>query len=160
MPRGPEGGVVGRPVIALQNPGTLYVAAAGTLFKTTDAASHWTEFGASPITILAVDPQNASTLYGANNNALFKSPDAGLTWNPSGTGLPCPCTNLSSFVIDPGNPSTLYAAFSGSSVDVNGGVFKSTDGGATWSNASVRPAGFPASALRVLLVRTPVFRRW
>ena len=36
-PRGPEGGVVGRPVIDPQSPGTLYVNAGYGLLKTTDA---------------------------------------------------------------------------------------------------------------------------
>lgn len=85
-PRGPEGGVVGRPVIDPQSPGTLYVNAGGRLIKTTDAAGRWSDFSApapSYARVLAVDPRNSRTLYGVNPySALFKSTDGGLTWNP------------------------------------------------------------------------------
>jgi photosystem II stability/assembly factor-like uncharacterized protein len=82
IPRGPEGGVVGRPIIDPQNSGTLYVAAAGTLFKTTDNASHWSQVGALPVAeLLAVDPQNSDTLYGSGPS---KSTDGGQTWNAIG----------------------------------------------------------------------------
>ena len=79
IPRGPEGGRIGRPAIDPQNPGTIYASASGTLYQTTDAAGHWNDLGVPSVTILAVDPRNSSTLYGSNNNTLYKSTDGGLT---------------------------------------------------------------------------------
>ena len=73
IPRGPEGGRIGRPVTDPQNPGTIYANAGGRLFKTTDAAGHWNDLGVPSVTILAVDPRNSNTLYGANRNTLYKS---------------------------------------------------------------------------------------
>ena len=150
-PRGPEGGVVGRPVIDPRSPGTLYVNN-GWLWKTTDAAGHWSYLSAPPGAVLAVDPRNSSTLYGTNfYNALLKSTDGGLTWNPSDP-LPClgltqfqPCINLS-FVIDPANSSTLYVGHD-TDYSLNGGMFKSTDGGATWNPAGNGLPVFPNKAL-------------
>ena len=142
MPRGPEGGAVGRPVIDPAHPGALYANAGGRLFKTTDSAAHWSEFGTPSVTILAVDPQTPSTLYGSRNSALFKSTDGGLTWNPSDAGIPCPCY-IRTFAIDPADPNVLYAAYNGTSGNVSGGVFKSTDGGETWSMAA---AGLPVQS--------------
>jgi len=142
IPRGPEGGRIGRPVIDPQNPGTIYASAGGRLYQTTDAAGHWNDLGVPSVTILAVDPRNSSTLYGANNNTLYKSTDGGLTWSKPGPGLPGPCGPLSfSFVIDPSNTSTLYAGCQGTNLNGGGGLFKSTDGGATWNAAS---SGLPA----------------
>jgi photosystem II stability/assembly factor-like uncharacterized protein len=92
------------------------------------------------MSIWAVDPQNPGTLYGANNNALFKSSDGGVTWNAIGTGLPCRQCILWAVVIDPNNSSILYAGYDDTS-DASGGVYKSTDGGATWSAAG---GGLPA----------------
>jgi photosystem II stability/assembly factor-like uncharacterized protein len=155
--RGPEGGVVARPVIDPQNPRTLYVATAGRVFKTSDAAGHWSALGEPGVLILAVDPQDPNTLYGSNNNVPYKSTDGGLTWKASGAGLPCPCSSLT-LVIDPANSSTLYAAYEGTSGDVRGGVLKSTDGGATWSSAGsglpvYQPPGFrPYSAVKALVI--------
>ncbi|HEV3333256.1 MAG TPA: hypothetical protein VG096_19850 [Bryobacteraceae bacterium] len=142
IPHGPEGGRIGRPVIDPHNPGTIYASADGRLYRTTDAAGHWNDLGVPSVTILAVDPRNSSTLYGANNNTLYKSMDGGLTWSKPGPGLPGPCGPLSlSFVIDPGNTSTLYAGCQGTNSNGGGGLFKSTDGGATWNAAS---SGLPA----------------
>src|ERR1019366_3035539 len=142
MPRGPEGGGIGRPVIDPQNPGTIYASASGRLYQTTDAAGHWNDLGVPSVTILAVDPRNSGTLYGANNNTLYKSTDRGLTWSKPGPGLPGSCGHLSfSFVIDPGNTSTLYAGCQGTNSNGGGGLFKSTDDGATWNAAS---SGLPA----------------
>jgi hypothetical protein len=156
-PRGPEGGVVARPVIDPQSPGTLYVNAAYLqLFKTTDAAGHWSHIGTPApayARVLAVDPRNSSTLYGVAlnpNAALLKSTDGGLSWNPFGP-LPCPC-GAPSLVIDPGNPSTFYLGYGAASYYVDGGMFKSTDGGATWKPAGnglpvVQPIGVNGLAI-------------
>lgn len=137
IPRGPEGGRIWRPVIDPRNPGTVYANADERLYRTTDAAGHWNDLGVPSVTILAVDPRNSSTLYGANSNTLNKSTDGGLTWSKPGSGLPGSCGPVSaSFVIDPGNTNTLYTACQTTNLEGGGGLFKSTDGGATWNPAS------------------------
>jgi photosystem II stability/assembly factor-like uncharacterized protein len=142
IPRGPEGGSIRRPVIDPQNPGTIYASVGGRLYQTTDSAGHWNDLGVPSVTILAVDPRNSRTLHGANNNTLYKSTDGGLTWSKPGPGLPGSCGPLSfSFVIDPSNTSTLYAGCPGTNSNGGGGLFKSTDAGATWNAAS---SGLPA----------------
>ncbi len=61
-----------------------------------------------------------------------RSADAGVdVWTPTGP----PSGTILALAIDPQNPATLYAAVSRDSVFPNSavtGVFKSTDGGATW----------------------------
>ena len=142
IPRGPEGGRIGRLAIDPRNPGTIYASAGARLYQTTDAAGHWNDLGVPSVTILAVDPRNSATLYGANNNTLYKSTDRGLTWSMPGPGLPGSCGPLSfSFVIDPSNTSTLYAGCTGTNSNGGGGLFKSTDSGATWNATS---SGLPA----------------
>jgi photosystem II stability/assembly factor-like uncharacterized protein len=142
IPRGPEGGRIGRPAIDPQNPGTIYASAGGRLYRSTDAGGHWSDLGVPSVTILAVDPRNSSTLYGANNNTLYRSTDGGSTWSKPGPGLPGTCGPVSfSFAIDPNNSSTLYAGCPGTNSNGGGGLFKSTDGGGTWNAAS---SGLPA----------------
>ena len=63
---GPDGGYVNGPlVIDPRDPKTLYATGgAGILFKSTDAAAHW-----SPLLralVLAVDPQNANLVAGTS----------------------------------------------------------------------------------------------
>ena len=45
IPRGPQGGSIGRPAINPRNPGTIYASAGGRLYLTTDAAGHWNDLG-------------------------------------------------------------------------------------------------------------------
>src|SRR5437762_1356758 len=73
-----------------------------------------------------------------------RSADAGVdVWTPTGP----PSGTILALAIDPQNPATLYAAVSRDSVFPNSavtGVFKSTDGGATWGAAGLT---IPTSSL-------------
>jgi photosystem II stability/assembly factor-like uncharacterized protein len=86
------------------------------------------------VTTLIIDPQSSATLYlitgallpttlSAFNDELLKSTDGGASWFSSDTGLAA----IRALAIDPRNTSTLYAGTTGS------GVFRSADGGATWT---------------------------
>jgi photosystem II stability/assembly factor-like uncharacterized protein len=87
----------------------------------------------------------------SGDRGLFKTVDGGDTWQKLAGGLPddgkTGCTDL---VMDPTDPNVLYAAFyhrlrqpwTFYSGGPDGGIFKSTDGGATWAKlASGLPAG-------------------
>jgi photosystem II stability/assembly factor-like uncharacterized protein len=142
--RGPEGGYVSRPVIDVQKPGTIYVSAGPVAFKTVDAAAHWGPIESAPGAVVAVDAQDSNTVYsGDPSGGLSRSKDGGLTWGPPGAALAC---GYSQLAIDPKNSGTLYvpclySVRSGS--DGVYGIFKSRDGGASWSAAS---AGIPLFA--------------
>jgi uncharacterized protein (TIGR03437 family) len=58
---------------------------------------------------------------------LWKSNDSGLTWTPIDN---LPFAYLQALVADPTSPKTLYAATN------DAGFFRSTDGGATWTQAN------------------------
>jgi len=92
------------------------------------------------LSALVVDPRNSSTLYGGTARGIVISTDGGLSWNSSNSGLPNrPGLWVSTLVMDPGNPGTLYAAINGPS-ETGGSpteLYKSTDGGATWIAAGV-----------------------
>jgi len=106
------------------------------------------------IQALAIDPQNPKILYAGTPGGLFKSTDEAATWRLSSSGLPhvsnagyyAPGSTVTSLAIDPQTPSTIYAGVRGISIDgcsgqcnipVSGGVFKSTDSGATWNAVNV-----------------------
>jgi photosystem II stability/assembly factor-like uncharacterized protein len=66
-------------------------------------------------------------------SASYASPDGGVSWNAA-TGLPNSSVNV--VAIDPPNPSTIYAGLGDCSAKA-AGVFKSTDGGATWRSSGL-----------------------
>jgi photosystem II stability/assembly factor-like uncharacterized protein len=131
---GPEGVTVSAVAVDPQTPSTLYAGTfSGGVFKSIDAGGRWdpVNLGLTNLGIyaLAIDPKIPTTLYaGTFGSGVFKSVDAGGRWDPVNSGL----TNLYIRVlaIDPQTPSTLYAG----TEDI---VFRSTDGGASWSGGNV-----------------------
>jgi len=77
----------------------------------------------------------------SGDRGLFKTTNGGDAWTELGTGLPSDGrTGCIDLVMHPTDPNVLYAAFyhrlrqpwTFQSGGPNGGIFKSTDGGATW----------------------------
>jgi photosystem II stability/assembly factor-like uncharacterized protein len=124
------------------NSGTVYLGTNGDgIFKSTDGGADWNAANvgltAMHIDAVAVDPQHESTIYAATWTRFFKSEDGGLTWRSSQWGIPA--LFVSAIAIDPQNPSTIYAgADSQEDGSFLGGVFRSMDGGTSWSSTSLR----------------------
>jgi photosystem II stability/assembly factor-like uncharacterized protein len=145
-----------------QNPGTLYAGGDGGVFKTTDAGASWSAANSglptvgiaadgsdlvAGVNLLAIDPQDTSTLY-AGTVGLFKSTDGGASWSAANSGLPIGPGEpyaLGVLAVDPQNPSTLYAGTNANFPHhASGGVFESTDGGASWVEADYGLPPFPS----------------
>ena len=123
--------------------------------------------GANAVGAIAVDPNHPSTIYVGTGEAnytgdshpgtgILKSTDAGTTWsvNTGGASNPFFGQSVSKIVIDPTDPSgnTVYAAVvpAGNVTPKDApptpvdGIYKSTDGGATWAlmtNSGTHPIG-------------------
>ncbi len=90
---------------------------------------------------LAIDPVTPTTLYaGTGGGGVYKSTNGGNNWSVMNTGLlnnGLPEREAVAFAIDPASPSTLYVGTGtegiGSASSFRGGVFKSTNGGTSWS---------------------------
>lgn len=143
------------------NPNLMYVAGAdGGLWRTTNGGVNWTPLTdglpSSAMGAVALDPLNESVLYlgsGESNHAnhsryglgLFKSTDAGGSWTQlAESTFAGRC--FSKIIVDPINTSVVYAAITQAGGfpekaaakghplrDGPLGVFKSTDGGITWT---------------------------
>src|SRR5262249_11780333 len=103
-------------------------------FKNVDSGASWNSLSHQSGQMLAIDPRDSGTMYMASGDpGIFKSVDGGASWNPMNSGLPAASYNgtlnyrVTTVVIDPQNTSTLYAG------TVSFGVFKSTNGGTSWS---------------------------
>jgi photosystem II stability/assembly factor-like uncharacterized protein len=167
----PFGGSVTTLAVDSRNPGTVYAATAvtagdvrGRLFKTTDGGAHWallnSALGAASI---AIDPQDSNTIYiglrGRFPGAwVFKSTDGGANFSPASTGLE-DVQFYGGLVVDPVNSSTVYALTIAYLMDpcrlntacVVTQVFKSTDGGVSWSpySSGLPPTNSLISALAI-----------
>lgn len=99
---------------------------------------------------LAVAPSNPEVMYvGSVNDTrnpvefhlkgihVFRSEDAGSSWSERSVGLPIHAkTSVNALAVDPRNYDTVYAMTSSHESDVSEGVYKTTDGGQTWSESN------------------------
>ena len=113
-------------------PSTLYVGTSQGAFESTNGGGNWSLVLPFWVWTFAIDPATPSTLYAgtAGNFILKRTTGTGLVWNTAASGLTA--ANYRSLVIDPATPSTLYAG-------TESGVFKSMNGGASWSFMSSSP---------------------
>ncbi len=111
---------------------TLYAIATYRLYRSDDAGTSWTELSAS-VYSFEFDPQNPDKIYaGSKNGILRKSPDRGSTWADLATGS---SWDIKSIAVSHTDPNTVYAGTMGNWDFPGDGIFKTTDGGATWSPA-------------------------
>jgi photosystem II stability/assembly factor-like uncharacterized protein len=82
---------------------------------------------------LAIDPEHGNVLYGLTCKTVYKSENGAVSWRRLGSGLPGSSSlcapNVSGrqrLAVDPSQPQTLYVG------TVDKGVYRSTDGGATF----------------------------
>jgi photosystem II stability/assembly factor-like uncharacterized protein len=164
-------GSVGALAVAPSDPSIIYVGTGDSaprntvltgegMYKSTDAGKTWSFVGLGDthiITWILVDPANPDVVYAAAlghlfapnaDRGVFKTTDGGKTWKK--ILYVDDETGAISMTMDPSNPSVLYAGmwqmsrdhWSFSSGGPGSGIYKTTDGGATWTNISHR-SGLP-----------------
>jgi photosystem II stability/assembly factor-like uncharacterized protein len=121
------------------------------IYKSTDAGKTWTRMGlerTGRIARIVVDPKNADVVftcalghaYGPQQDrGVFKTADGGRTWNRA--LFVDENTGCSDVAMDPNNPRILFAGmwqleihtWGRTSGGPGSGLFRSTDGGATWN---------------------------
>jgi photosystem II stability/assembly factor-like uncharacterized protein len=136
------------------------------IYRSADAGATWKHLGlrdGQQIPALAVDPADPNRLfaavlghpYGPNpERGIFRSEDGGATWKK--VLYKNDSTGGSDVVIDPKNPKVIYASMwnarlgpwedKNSYEGTNGGLFKSTDGGDTWTQLT---NGLPADLVQI-----------
>jgi photosystem II stability/assembly factor-like uncharacterized protein len=103
-------------------------------FKSTDSAANWNNNNSGltgDVQAIAVSPSNPNTIYAGSVSGPHRSTDGGATWTKTPTtGLPV-FPFAFSMAVDPTAASIVYAGF------INGGLFKSTNGGDNWSAVNI-----------------------
>jgi photosystem II stability/assembly factor-like uncharacterized protein len=120
---------------------------AGGVWKTLDAGETWTPvFDAMPIAsigAIAVAPSDPTVVYVGSGEAdmrsdisygdgMYKSTDAGKTWTHIGLR---DSRQIGRVIVDPHDPNLVFVAALGHAYGANAerGVYRSTDGGRTWT---------------------------
>ena len=145
---GPEGNRFSTAAGIAGDPSTYYVgAASGGIYKTTDGGVHWASIFDKQAVLsmgaIAVAPSDRNVVWAGTGEAhirshisigqgIFKSTDAGATWTLMGlekTG------RIARVAIHPTNPDVVLACALGTAYgpQQERGVFRTTDGGATWT---------------------------
>jgi len=115
-------------------------AAFGAVWSSMDAGASWQQISEIADGTNVVDAAwlpDGSLLAAALNGGVWRSADGGTTWAASGQGLSHP--GARAFALDRSNPLRVWAALgaypSPGGEPVPGGVFRSDDGGRSWTEA-------------------------
>ena len=114
------------------------------VYKTTDGGLHWalTRELDGPTWELIVDPTDSATAYAGTPSTPYKTQDGGGFWQSMHEGIP-QTLSLDALEMDPNNPNILFAATSAEAgPDPASGMYRSTDGAATWERSSDGLDGF------------------
>ncbi len=156
--------------IAVDSPDgrTFYVAyASGGLWRTVNHGTSFEPLFDDALTItlgaIAVHPETGRIWAGTGEvnssrssyagTGMYTSDDGGATWHHAGLAN---AHHIGRIVLDPGNPDIAYAAVLGPlySSNTSGGVWKTSDGGATWERV-LQQAGDHGDAGAVDLIIDP-----
>jgi len=154
-------------IVHPHNPDIVWVAAQGPLwnkggerglYKTKDGGKTWKKVLGDEewtgVTDIAIDPRNPDRLYAATwqrhrnvaaymgggpGSGIYRSEDGGETWERLKKGLPSGNMGKIGLAISPQQPDVLYADIE---LDIRtGGLFKSTNRGASWVKQSAAVSG-------------------
>jgi photosystem II stability/assembly factor-like uncharacterized protein len=137
-------------VIDPANASTLYIGLR-TLYKSTDRGDTWSNIspgltGDRNLGCVSVSQSHPNTIYVSwynQGSKLFKTTDGGQNWIPL---TPPHNSNITSITVDHKDHNTLYLTFSNYDF-VLSKVFKSKDGGTTWTNFSENLPNVPANVI-------------
>lgn len=147
-------------VIDPNSPNVMYAAGvAGGVWKSTDSGASWNPTDDQMLNLavstIAMDPANSSVLYAGTGEGffnsvfvrglgIFKSTDAGASWSQlAGTvnGVPTGAFHyVNKIVISPNDSNRIYAG-------TRTGVWRSLDGGVSWSPSLGNPTYITATNL-------------
>ena len=145
-----HGGRISSVTGATGQSGVFYVGTPlGGVWKTTSGGVTWFpisdgENSFDSVGAIQVAPSDANIVYagagdpisGSLGNGMWKSPDAGATWKHIGLE---DTVKIDSILVDPTNPNLVTVSALGDNTRKGGGVYRSTDGGQTWTSVLTTP---------------------
>jgi photosystem II stability/assembly factor-like uncharacterized protein len=146
IPGAPEGAWVTPFELAPSNNNTI-IAAYDQIFRSDDQGNTWISIGTtanvgtSKKTILAIAPSSTSVIYTGTTSALWKTTDGGTSWST----ITVPGSNISRLIVHPTDPNTIWLVRSNYTAGAK--VYKSVNGGSSWTNVSGSLPNIPANCI-------------
>lgn len=158
----------------------LIGASRGGLWRSTDGGQSWTPVGDDQVTLVIADvkfaPSNPNVAYAATGDddvgfwgaGVLKSVDGGVTWaridnGSAANGIPNG-TVLAKLVVDPDDAGTVVVAGFRHHTDTGAvlptSIFRTTNGGATWTRASLPVPGDTAQFKSLVIEESCPSRLW
>lgn len=147
-----EGGWITPYVLDPVNPQIIY-AGYGNVWKSTNRGNSWTQISnfssGNKIVSLAVSNVSSNTIYMCTDYNAYVTFNGGTNWSTitygSGTGTGLPSLVFTGIITSPTNQNVAWISMSGYSAGLK--VYKTIDGGATWTNYSGTLPNIPANCL-------------
>jgi photosystem II stability/assembly factor-like uncharacterized protein len=123
------------------NTSTIFAATSEGVFRSSDAGATWTVSNAEPMAMdLVMIPSDTSRLVSAHGNlnstpnpGIYLTTNAGVSWSKATSGLPPSNVGRASLSVSASSPQTVYAGIANGSTSQILGLYRSTDGGSSWS---------------------------
>ncbi len=141
------GGYISQILVNSIDDNELLVSSDKGVFKSTDGGITFTHVLDRQHTSysMVMPPGKPNVVFASMGTlGIFKSEDFGDTWKQLAGGLPSSNVGVSSIAVDPANEGTLYSSISmdeSHGYELNG-IFKSIDGGMTWTQLPGVPSYF------------------
>ncbi|HTL83118.1 MAG TPA: PKD domain-containing protein [Bacteroidia bacterium] len=121
------------------NTNILYAGTSNGIYKSYDAAANWYKISGLSAMDMEFKPGDPNTIY-ISRNGSYRSTDAGLTWTAMTNGLPSSFNIARSAVaVTPAAPNDVYIVTCANTSYISEGVYRSTDGGNTFTQMSSQP---------------------
>jgi photosystem II stability/assembly factor-like uncharacterized protein len=142
------GGRITCMAVSPTNSNVIFIGTPGAgIYKSTNGGTSWTAVFDSQSSLyigsIAIDPNNTNIIYAGTGDpaipftvfvgdGIYKSTDGGNTWTNIGLAN---SKIISKIIVSPNNSNEIYVSANGNPIiaDNNRGVYKSTNGGLTWS---------------------------
>ena len=126
---------VGRLLQHPTNHEIIYAATGSGIFKTTNTGATWTQVKSGGFKDIVFRPGSPSVLYAGGGSSVFRSTDDGATWQQMSNGLPGGSRSV--IAVTPHDPMYVYVLLSNG--DSYKGIYRSTDGGTSFTEMSTTP---------------------